>query len=328
MGHFGILSYLHSCDLLGDVRDWYGCSAGSYCALVGALGCSSQWIRDLVQHLDISAFAAIEEDTVINFLDQYGVTSGSTGMQLMKRFIDTWEPGISKWTFADLSAKRPGITLTIIATNLTEGRLKLFSATETPDVLIFDAIRASCAVPFFFTPSKDTNGDLLCDGAALEVYPWSSVVDKARTLVVVCSDTEISGRKPIQNPIRSVGDYLTSLMNLMMKSKSSENPRHWIAVNNSTIGFLDFHITAEKRMLLFEEGVAAATGWNEFRKKVLSAETREIHLPSAGRYISSSSHPSQSRMLGSPQSYSLPRPPYPSQGSRSEGPPHGRRWSL
>jgi len=328
LGHFGVLSHLLSCGSLDHVRDWYGCSGGVFCALVGALGCTALWIQDLITHLDLAAFGNIEEDTVLNFLDQFGVSSGDKGIQLMKRFIDTWEQGISTWTFADLAMKRPGITFTVIATNLTEGALKVFNATNTPDTLLFDAMRASSAVPLYYTPWKDKNGDLLCDGAILEVYPWSSVIDKAYTLVVVCSDKEISGRPDKKRNIATVADYMSCLMNIMSKSRAIDPPKHWIAVNNSDIGFLDFQITTTERQTLFAEGVAAAKGWETFRKKVLSSETRGIHSLCVGHRTSPSCSPSQNRTLGSHQSCSLPLQPYPSQGLRNEELPRARRWSL
>ena len=328
VGHFGVLTQLLESGTFDHVRDWYGCSAGAFSALVGALGCSASWIRDLVGHLDLSSFAAVEEEVVINFLEQFGVSSGDKAIQLMKRFMDTWEPGISTWTFRDLAAKRPGINLTIIATNLTEGRLKVFNAQNTPDTPLFDAIRASCTIPFYYIPWRDTNGDLLCDGAALEVYPWTPVTDKAHTLVVVCTDDDISGRPEKKRQIVSVGDYLSCLLDLMTKNKSSVHPRHWIAVNNRDVGFMDFYISPKDRLRLFEEGVNAAKGWDRFRLQVLSAETRETHPPFEGPHTLSSWHPSQNRTLDSPPAHSPARTACLSPDSHSEGPPPARRWSL
>lgn len=329
MGHFGVLATLLSSGTLENVRDWYGSSAGTLCALIGALGCSPQWIRDLMNHLDLSPLADIDVELVSNFMEVLGVASGDRGFHQLKQLIDSWESGISGWTFADLAAKRPGIFFHVIATNMTTGTLAVFNARNTPDILIYDAIRASCAIPLYYTPWKDKNGDLYCDGAIIEIYPWHSIVDKEHTLVVVCSERDISGRPEKKRQIANVVDYVSCLVNIVSKRQSSEPPRHWIAINNCTIGPLDFHITAEERIAAFEEGAAAATAWEQFRRKVLASETHGIRLPSVGPRTSPSCRPSPNRRLGIHQSCDLPSPPpYSSLGSRSEGSPRGRRWSL
>jgi predicted acylesterase/phospholipase RssA len=328
IGHLGVLSHLLSCGILENVRDWYGCSGGAICALIGALGGSISWINDVIHHFDMSIFAGVEEDLVLNFLDRLGVNSGDRMIEFMKRIFETWEPGCSNWTFADLAAKRPGITLTIIATNLTECKLKLFSTKDTPDVLLFDAMRASSAIPLYFTPWKDTQGNLLCDGAILEVYPWSPVTDKVNTLVVVCSVNDIGGRKERKHDINSVSDYMSSLYHIFTKNRSVKSPRHWIAVNNRKYAVLDFHITAEDRIALFKEGVSAAAGWNSFRKKVLSSEKHGIHRPSLAHRTSPSCHPSPNRKWDTPLLHIPRQQPYPAPDSHTGGSLPARRWSL
>jgi predicted acylesterase/phospholipase RssA len=328
IGHLGVLSHLLSCGALASVRDWYGCSGGTFCALIGALGGTAAWIEDIIRHFDMSRFAIIDDELVLNFMSHFGVNSGGNMIEFMQRIINTWEPGCSEWTFADFAAKRPGITLTMIATNLTDGNIAVFNARNTPTMRLFDAMRASCAIPFYFTPWKAADGILYCDGAVLEVYPWNCVTDKANTLVVACSDNDIGGRMGKRHEITSLGDYMSCLYRLITKHKSVRAPKHWIAVNNRSFGSMDFHMTEEERFSLFQEGVAAAAGWNRFRKKVLSSERHGSHRPSLALRISSSGHPSPDKTLGNHQSCIPEQPPYPAQDSRTGDSPRVRRWSL
>jgi len=328
IGHLGVLSHLLSCDALASVRDWYGCSGGTFCALIGALGGTAAWIKDIVHHFDMTHFASIDEDLVINFISRYGVNSGETMIEFIQRIINTWEPGCSEWTFADLAIQRPGITLTMIATNLTEGALKVFNARDTPTVRLFDAMRASCAIPFYFTPWKGEDGSLYCDGAVLEVYPWNCVTDKSNTLVIACSENDIGGRKGKRHEITSLGDYMSCLYRLITKHKSVRSPKHWIAVNNRQFGSIDFRMTVEERSALFGEGVVAAAGWNRFRKKVLSLEKHGIHRPSLDPHILSSCHPSPDKRLDSHQLCNPGQRPCPAPDSRTGDSPRVRRWSL
>lgn len=328
IGHLGVLSHLLSCGVLANVRNWYGCSGGTFCALIGALGASVAWVKDVIQHFDMSRFAGVEDDLVLNFMDRYGVNSGDRMIEFIKRIFETWEPGCSQWTFADLAKKRPGTTLTMIATNLTEGCQKVFGTKDTPDVLLFDAMRASSSIPLYFTPWKDGSGNVFCDGAVSEVYPWTSVTDKEHTLVIVCSDSEIGGRKGKKHEIGSITDYMSCLYRILLKNKAINMPKHWIAVNNKQFSTMDFHITAEDRMALFDEGVAAAAGWNSFRKKVLSSEKHGTRLLSVAPRTLSSCHPSPDRTSDIPLSHSPLRRPCPSQDLRNGELPYARRWSL
>jgi predicted acylesterase/phospholipase RssA len=313
--------------VLKDVRDWYGCSAGTWCALFGAIGGTAKWLRDLVPHFDMSSLTQLEDDISSSFFNDFGIVTGREGLDLMKRFVDTWEPGCSAWTFADFERHRPGITLTMIAVNLSQRKLVVFNARNTPDVLLFDAMNASCAIPFYSVPWKHKNGDYYCDGGLIESYPWTCVTDKQNTIVIVCTDTEIGGRS-VRQEIRSITDYMTAITQVIMKNKSEYSPKHWIAVNETDIQMLDLRMTVEQRNLLFEKGFVAAAGWLAFRKKVLASGSLESQLPCVGLHTSLSDHPSQNRTSDSPQCDSPLPPPSPALDSRGATRRPVRRWSL
>jgi len=326
-GHFGVLTHLLKCKMLDRVRNWYGCSAGSFAAIIGAIGGSSTWIHDLVQHFDMSVFAGVDDEILIDFQNSLGVNSGNRLIAFLSKFIDTWEPGCSRWTFAELAKKRPESALHITATNLTRGRHEVFNHLTTPNTLIVDAARASCAIPFYFTPWRNAEGDLFCDGGVIETYPWNHVIDKDNTLVVICSDIDVCGR-PEKRAITSFADYMGAINNIIAKNKTIEAPRHWIAVNNSSVGFMDFHISVEIRRILYNEGVAAAAAWNAFRQKAVQSGTPGSPPRCAARRTLSSVHPSPDKTSGSHQSQTPPPPPCRTRDSRSDRSRGGRRWSL
>jgi predicted acylesterase/phospholipase RssA len=327
IGHLGVLSHLLSCGMLSQVRNWYGCSGGSFMAVLGAIGGSATWIHDIVDHLDMSVFAGIDDEMLIDFQNSFGINSGNKLVGILSKFIDTWEPGCSKWTFADLLKNRPGAALHITVTNLTRGRHEVFNHITTPNVLIVEAMRASCAIPFYFTPWRSANGDLFCDGGLIETYPWNHVDDKNNTLVVICADIDVCGR-PERRPITSFGDFMGALNNIIAKNKTIEAPRHWIAVNNNSVGFVDFHISAEIRRTLYEEGKAAATAWNAFRKKAVEQGRLESPPRCADPHTLSSDPPSPDKTSDSRQSRNPLPPPCPIRDSRSGTARRGRRWSL
>jgi predicted acylesterase/phospholipase RssA len=325
IGHFGVMARLLEAGALGAVRNWYGCSGGSICAFLGALGVSPAWLSDCVENFNMSALGEISEELVTDYMNTWGVNTGESGMVLFGRFIDTWEAGASAWSFADLAAARPGIALGITATNVSRGKLVLFSAETTPDMRIMDAIHASCAIPLYFTPWVG-EGDVFCDGAVMEQYPWSCVADKKLALVVVCSETAISGRERDRADMRDLRDYAARLVQIV-RQKQVAAPLFWIAVNNKTVSVVDFDLDREGRMSLFGDGQRAAEGWLRFRQIAGSVRTAGTPPQNEGHCTLSSSHHAGSRMSGT-------HPPRkagdscPSHHPDTGAPLRSRRWSL
>ena len=323
----GVLARLMDSGVIDDVRNWYGCSAGSICAFLGALGVSPTWIREMITYFDMRVVAEIDEGRVADFLNSWGINSGDGINEIIGRFLDTWEPGSSAWTFADLTAKRPGYSLTITATNLTEGTLTVFSTGKTSGMRILDAIRASSCIPLLITPWTDARGNMYCDGGAMEYFPWSCVRDKRRTLVVVTSDLGICRRKLVRKNIRNIYEYMDRIMKLLQQNQWSDVPKYWIAINNTSVDPLDFNLEKEERLALFQDGITAASGWLKFRE-TLKQETAESLPPSGGQCTLFSSPPSLNKTSGTRLSHNPPTPPCHPQGLHSEGTQYCRRWSL
>jgi len=267
LGHIGVLAALTEAGLTRDIREWWGCSGGALCALLGALGVTPAWLRDCVGALDLRLLGAVEEDMVTDFFRTWGVNSGRAWMEYVGRVLETWEPGIAGWTFADLAAARPGVRLGIIATNLTAGCLVVFSAETTPAMPLLDALRASCSVPLFYTPWVGVSGDIYCDGAVIEQFPWEPIADKTATLVVACSEAALGRGVRCAGPITGLSEYVSRIYHVARRRVTGSPVRNWIAVNNRTVGILDFGLEAAGRLALFEEGWHAGQGWLAFRAR-------------------------------------------------------------
>lgn len=271
LGHVGVLTALLESSALTDVRAWYGCSGGAICALLGILGVSVGWLRDFVEHFPLKVLGQISDDFLTSYMTTWGVNSGEEGIVLLGRYLETWEPGCATWTFADLAAARPGVRLGISATNVSQGSLAWFSLETTPAMRVLDAIRVSCSIPFFFTPWVGPDGDLYCDGAVLEPYPWQhlSTDERAATLVVTCSENSLGGHRGIgRETPTSLTEYLGRLLHIM-RPRPPEVPRHWIAVNNRRVSIIDFDLAREERFGLLEEGTAAGRRWLQWQDVVM-----------------------------------------------------------
>jgi predicted acylesterase/phospholipase RssA len=331
LGHIGVLVGLMEAGMTANVSEWYGCSAGAISAILGALGVSSQWLRDCIQHFDTRCMFQIQENCVSNFMSELGIDSGISFISYLGRFLETWEPGVAKWTFADLNRERPGIVLGITAVSLTTKNLELFSYTTTPNILILDAIRASCAIPFFYTPWKSPSGDLYCDGALIESFPWFHIKNKKESLVVACERSQIMGlsykETNSQDYMRLI-EFCSRLMLLRRGTLTTELPQAWIAVSNKSLSAFDFNMTTDERLALFQEGIVAADAWMAFKKTrpaktIQSPADPEIQCTSLENHPSSVDKTSDSHQSRSPLQHLAGV-----LGSHFGTRYSGRRWSL
>ena len=76
LGHVGVLAALVEEGMATGVREWWGCSGGALCALLGALGVSAGWLRDCVAALDLRLLGGVEEEMVADYFQTWGVNSG------------------------------------------------------------------------------------------------------------------------------------------------------------------------------------------------------------------------------------------------------------
>ena len=173
---------------------------------------------------------------------------------------------------------------------------------------ILDGVRASIAIPCFFTPWIDpVSTDIYCDGAIIEYYPWMSVKneDKDKTLVVACSDTHIATKKKVQN-LSSFVDYIGRIITILRSKSQSVRPRNWIAINNRRFDFMNFYLTRDEQSELFIEGETAAIRWIKFVTTI--EETREIQQLSVDRCTLNAANRYPSKMSDN-QKFHIPQQP-------------------
>jgi len=329
VGQMGIYCRLYEAGMVSDVTEYYGCSGGGVCAYLAALGVTPAWIREWVQHFDTRPLLNIQEEMVVDYMTSWGVDSGDYAAEYIRKFIDTWEPGATRWTFAEFAARRPGISLKIIATNVTAGSQEVFSVETHPTMQVGDAIRASSSIPFYAAPWRDSSGQIFCDGAVLETYPLHCVRSPAETLFIICGEER--GHRLV-GPVQTFGGYVHKLLNLVrFWNRSFQEPDHIIRLSPCGIMMLDFMISKEERLHIFATGIADAERWLSISRSLTqgsvggTAESRPLSgVPNA----LSASHLSPGLSSDSHRS-SIPLPPGdPSQDSHAGASRRYRRWSY
>lgn len=291
-----------------------GTSAGSIVAALIAAGASSEFVKHLLLFTDfrelldpecrdvnITSPQALLEELLNEGMLGRAITITSalySGGCLMTRLLS--ENGIHSGTpvidwfrgalkeccgnadlrFRDIAGKN----LKIIATNLTIRSLTVFSSELTPDVKLWEAVRASTSIPFFFKPFK-LDGGLFVDGALLSNFPaW--VFDYERKEFQSATTVGFRLREPTPQPREPATffDFVTSFCETAINGDDLVQCRgipSLIPVNLPTEGldWLSLDIVEQVKAQLYDEAarVTDATLATAFRLRAESPNTDALH---------------------------------------------------
>ena len=185
LAHIGVIQWLTTNGY--DIRSIAGSSMG---ALVGGIYAASK--------LDVYAewVLALERIHVVRLLDP---AFGRTGLFKGERII-----GVLRELIGDFSIEELPISFTAVATDLGSGEEVWLRKGK-----LFDAIRASIATPFIFTPFE-FNGRQLLDGALVNPIPIAPTLNDETELTVAVDlggPMELRESPPITAPIADGNVY-------------------------------------------------------------------------------------------------------------------------
>jgi NTE family protein len=157
--HIGVIKALQKEDIPIDYIT--GTSIGSLVAAYFSLYGEVDSLLDKAESLG--------KRNIFQFMDR----SSMAGLLSQNKIAKHLDPIFSNYTFANLS-----IPLQIMATNLKNGKLKVFTRGN-----LKLAVQASCAVPLVFNPVKRAK-ELLVDGALCEPLPINSLYQMGADKVI------------------------------------------------------------------------------------------------------------------------------------------------
>ena len=165
LAYIGAIRFLQVEGLDKHIHYVSGSSMGAIFATIFAL-------RIPLHEMEKSLVKLLCEDDTLTFpypdmlklYQSFGMDDGHKFLTLLKSYLD-------KLTFIDLT-KRTGIHLTICATHLDTMTPTYFSVDTTPNVLVYDAIRASIAVPWVMKPVM-IGEDSYIDGGITDNLPFA-----------------------------------------------------------------------------------------------------------------------------------------------------------
>lgn len=164
LGYIGLFRFLEENGLRDGIRDIYGVSAGALLGLILAIGIPVSDCRRLIlDEIDLSKLIHINSRMLLNLPDRLGMNDGQYLIDTCKRMLHN--QGLGEYcTFQELYDQR-GIDLHFGVLAVFRNEYQIWDRHSRPDMPLWQAIRASCAIPFIFMPVIDyATCDLICDG--------------------------------------------------------------------------------------------------------------------------------------------------------------------
>jgi len=170
---YGSIKYLEEINILKNIKEYIGVSAGAMLSLLFAIGYNSS---DLEKFFIEFEFDRLIDPHIDNLLENKGLDDG----ELLKIAIQTAlsksniDPNI---TFSELY-KITNKKLTFVAANVTKVKLQILDHVTEPDMPIWKGISITSALPIIYAPILH-NGEYLIDGGAFDNYPIQLFQDES-----------------------------------------------------------------------------------------------------------------------------------------------------
>ena len=251
-----------------------GTSAGSIIAALIAAGATPKQLEKIVYEIDFSQFIkpAIEQGlkdkafirfcapkelknilkgvSLFGIKDKYGMFDSYPIEQFVEGALFNLT-GKANLTFEDLIPD-----LHIVCSDLKNHSVKIWNKHNTPKAPIAKAVRASCSIPIFFTP---TDGHYV-DGGMLSNLPNFIFSDVPHYSKILCF-RNVSGDKIPQ--IKTVKDYFSSLVETIVDGAISIqqlfNDKFDVNIDTGTVSSTDFKKMTNKSIVaeLIDKGANA-----------------------------------------------------------------------
>jgi predicted acylesterase/phospholipase RssA len=259
----GSMKALHEKGLDKTVKEYCGVSAGAWMAFMLACKIPIEVLERLIMELDFGVIRNVNPDAILGFPENFGLDDGSkfiTLLEIIFRTILKIDPNI---TFGDMKSD---ILFRCWATDLTLRTLREFSKKETPTVRIIDALRASTAIPGYFTPHTDPiTGNMLSDGGIQGNLPLHILTEEEceETLAIGFSSAvdDLQARETPQDLMQ----FMKAVFDCLVHSRNEEVMARWkhhiLRISIGNYPSWNFEASREDRLMLFTAGAKSTKAW-------------------------------------------------------------------
>lgn len=258
IAYVGIIRKLYEKDIMKNIKNVGGSSAGSQTAALIALGFTLTEIEEIMIELPLESFkdnscGCIRD--ICRFFNEFGYNKGEFMDNYFEDIIKQ-KTGIKKATFKDLY-ERTKIHLKITGTCLETESLEIFDYINTPNMPVSLAIHISSCIPFFFKAVK-YNGKTYIDGGCLKNFPLDLFIDKeGKTLAFDL----VSNEQDKDQKIKSMKDFTMGFVNMMLLAANRvdtvDDKVTVVKINTGNVSAFDFDIDSNKMQYLMNAGYNA-----------------------------------------------------------------------
>ena len=260
------LSYIGALEVLGGTnvnvgtnRAYAGVSIGALVAFLCYIGKTTSELRAIAYDLDFASLQHVDEDTVLGILDTCGIDDGAGLSAFLGGLLNTagFKPSA---TFGDLVGPTCASALRVYATRLADGVLVEFSRRATPGVRVVDALRASMALPLYFTPVV-IDGVAYVDGGLVNNYPMDTLTAAEQRSAVGFLLRKDGGEPFDYDGEEGFVGYAKQLLRIIgidrYRAQLKRFERQTLLIDCSDIDVLDFSMTRADKERIIEKGAEA-----------------------------------------------------------------------
>ena len=209
--YIGAFRYLYeNPELIVNIKTVIGTSIGAFFAIAFVLNIS-------ISDIEIFWNDFLNENTKkfdINIIQLFDIFS-TLGLDDSSRAFEIIIKNLNNITFLDL-AKKTGKDLIICATNAHTMKGIYFSVNNTPNVMVSDALHASCSLPLIKKPVK-IGDTYYIDGGVTENIPISCIpdnIDSNNILIFSLDGSDIDPLDKLNLPL-----LLINILQIIIKNK-------------------------------------------------------------------------------------------------------------
>ncbi|HEX3028386.1 MAG TPA: patatin-like phospholipase family protein [Clostridia bacterium] len=285
LAYAGAICALEEKGLFKSVTRVAGASAGAITASLLAIGMNGSDIKREMEKVDFATFLQksnvnIQEiadnpkkilDPIIGFKVIYdeaehkGLCDASVFTQWLTSMFK--KKGFDEKTTFKTLHKDTKKELSVAVCNINYGKTIIANYTNTPDMPVVSAVRASMSMPFIYQPFE-WNGDLYVDGGTMYNYPievFDEECPPEKTLGFILS-TEDSILNPKRRTDNGIVEHIECFFDAVMNVSYEYcfrlgNQYRTVFIDPAGVGTLDFKLTDEQKTKLVDNGHTATINY-------------------------------------------------------------------
>jgi len=243
IGFIGCLKALEEFNLLQNIENFCGTSIGSLICLLILIGYNYEELNRILLKFNIIDFLNID---LFNFIDNYSIYSNNKLKKIFNILLSK-KYDIENFTFLKLFNLTQK-TLHIISINIEDNKEVVFNYINTPDLLVFDAICASCAIPFILPPVK-INNKLHIDGFLYNNFPCNIFKNDLENTIGIQTK-----KRDLINNITNFQEFIGNIFTCILKKLDSDcdinyKPKLYIYLDEN-MGSFDLLEINEKKIYI------------------------------------------------------------------------------